>query len=126
MKKKLYFTYLGLYLLILFIEFVMYLRFNSTLFGLLYMIINLIIIFLLSISLYNYSELNLKIRLSKNAILIVLILFSILLSLFKYADQSKLFISNIKVCVYCLKPLMILMLSTLSFYDYKIKGNILD
>lgn len=126
MKKKLYFTYLGLYLLILFIEFVMYLRFNSTLFGLLYMIINLIIVFLLSISLYNYSELNLKIRLSKNAILIVLVLFSILLSLFKYTDQSKLFISNIKVCVYYLKPLMILTLATLSFYDYKIKGNILD
>jgi len=126
MKKKLYFAYLIIYSLIFLIELIIYLNFNSTLFGLLYMILNLIIIFLLSISLYNYSEFNLKIRLSKNGILAFLILVSILLSAFIYIDESKLFISKIKVFIYCLKPLMVLLLAGLSFYDYKVKGNLLE
>lgn len=125
MKKKLYLAYLVIYSLVSLIELILYLRFNSTLFGLLYMVINLIIIFLLSISLYNYSEFNLKIRLSKNAILAFLILFSILLAVFKYSDESKVFISEIKIFIYYIKPLMIILLGTLSFYDYKVKGNIL-
>ncbi len=125
MKKKLYLAYLVIYSLVSLIELILYLRFNSTLFGLLYMVINLIIIFLLSISLYNYSEFNLKIRLSKNAILAFLILFSILLAVFKYSDESKVFISEIKIFIYYIKPLMIVLLGALSFYDYKVKGNIL-
>ena len=125
MKKKLYLTYLIIYSLIFLIEFIIYLNFNSTLFGFLYMIINLIIIFLLLISLYNYSEFNLKIRLSKNGILAFHMIVSILLSVFIYIDESRLFVSKIKVCIYYLKPLMILLLGGLSFYDYKVKGNLL-
>ena len=125
MKKKMYLAYLIIYLLIFLIELILYLKFNSTLFGLLYMIINLTIIFLLSFSLYNYSEFNLKIRLSKNGILIGLMLISILLSLFRYSDESRLFVSEIKVFIYYLKPLMMLLLIGLSIYDYKVKGDLL-
>lgn len=125
MKKRLYLIYLVIYSLIFFIELIMYLKFNSTLYGFLYMIINLLILFLLSFSIYNYSEFNIKIRLSKNGINIFLIIVSILLSLFKYSDESKLFINNIKAFIYYLKPLMILLLVGLSFYDYKVKGDLL-
>ncbi len=125
MKKKMYLAYLIIYSLIFLIELILYLKFNSTLFGLLYMIINLTIIFLLSFSLYNYSEFNLKIRLSKNGILIGLMLISILLSLFRYSDESRLFVSEIKVFIYYLKPLMMLLLIGLSIYDYKVKGDLL-
>ena len=125
MKKKLYLIYLTIYILIFLIELVIYLKFNSTLYGFIYMLINLAVLFLLSFSIYNYSEFNIKIRLSKNGILIFLMLISILLSLFKFNDESKQFISNLKVFIYYLKPLMILLLIGLSFYDYKVKGDLL-
>ncbi len=125
MKKKLYLIYLTIYILIFLIELVIYLKFNSTLYGFIYMLINLAILFLLLFSIYNYSEFNIKIRLSKNGILIFLMLISILLSLFKFNDESKQFISNLKVFIYYLKPLMILLLIGLSFYDYKVKGDLL-
>ena len=73
MKKKLYLIYLTIYILIFLIELVIYLKFNSTLYGFIYMLINLAVLFLLSFSIYNYSEFNIKIRLSKNGILIFLI-----------------------------------------------------
>lgn len=125
MKKKLYLIYLTIYILIFLIELVIYLKFNSTLYGFIYMLINLAVLFLLSFSIYNYSEFNIKIRLSKNGILIFLMLISILLSLFKFNDESKQFISNLKIFIYYLKPLMILLLIGLSFYDYKVKGDLL-
>ena len=126
MKKKLYFVYLLIYALLFLIEFILYLKFNSTLFGLIYMIVNLVIIILMSFGLYNYSELNLKIRLSKNGILAFFIIVSILISLFKFKDESKQFISSIKVLIYYLKPIMLAALVALSIFDYKVKGNILE
>lgn len=125
MKKRLYFIYVIIYALILLIELALYLKFNSTLYGLLYMIINLIIILILVFSLYNYSEFNLKIRLSKNGILVFLMLITILLTVFKYNDESKLFINHIKPFIYYIKSIMITLLIGLSVYDYKVKGNLL-
>lgn len=125
MKKKLYLIYLIFSILIFFIELILYLRFNSTTFGLLYMIISLLFLLILSLSVINYSEFNLKVRLSKNIILIILLIISIILPLFNYRDQSALFIKNIKILLYAFKPLEIVLLLVLSAYDYKVKGSII-
>ena len=125
MKKKLYLIYLVFSIALFFIEFILYLKFNSTTYGLLYMILSLMFLLILSLGVINYSELNLRIRLSKNIILIFLLITIMLLTIFKYNDESSLFIKNIKLLVYCFKPIEILFLIVLSIYDYKVKGSII-
>ena len=126
MKKKLYLAYLLICTLIFIIEFILYLKFNSTLFGLIYMILSIAFLLILMFSVINYSELNLKVRLSKNVILVLLLIFSMLLTAFKYIDQSSDFIKFIKILVYCFKPIEVLLLVGLSAYDYKVKGSIIE
>ena len=89
------------------------------------MIISLLFLLILSLSVINYSEFNLKVRLSKNIILIILLIISIILALFNYRDQSALFIKNIKILLYAFKPIEIVLLLVLSAYDYKVKGSII-
>ena len=89
------------------------------------MIISLLFLLILSLSVINYSEFNLKVRLSKNIILIILLIISIILALFNYRDQSALFIKSIKILLYAFKPLEIVLLLVLSAYDYKVKGSII-
>lgn len=125
MKKKLYLVYLIISILLFLIELILYLKFNSTTFGLLYIVLSLLFLLILSFSVINYSELNLKVRLSKNGILLFLLIVLMLLTLFKYIDQSNLFIKSIKVLIYCFKPIQILLLIGLSIYDYKVKGSII-
>ena len=124
MKKKIYFVYLIVYIILSLIELFMYLKFNSTTFGFLYMVLNFVFIFLLSFSVYNYNELNLKVRISKNGILLFLLLFSMLLKFFNFNDESLLFIENIKLYINVIKPIMFLILIGLSIYDFKIKDDI--
>ena len=125
MKKKLYLGYLIISILIFLIELIIYFKFNSTIYGLIYMIISLVFLLILSLGVFNYSELNLKVRISKNIILVFLLITPLLLTLFKYNDQSALFIKNMKLFIYCFKPIEILLLTGLSIYDYKVKGSII-
>lgn len=125
MKKKLYLAYLIISVVIFLIELILYFRFNSTVFGLLYMILSLIFLSILTLGVINYSELNLKVRLSKNAILLILLIISMLLTVFKYSDQSSAFVNNMKVLIYIFKPIEIVLLLGLSLYDYKVKGSII-
>ena len=125
MKKKLYLAYLIISVVIFLIELILYFRFNSTFFGLLYMILSLIFLSILTLGVINYSELNLKVRLSKNAILLILLIISMLLTVFKYSDQSSAFINNMRVLIYIFRPTEIVLLLGLSLYDYKVKGSII-
>ncbi len=122
--KKIYFGYDLTYLVIFIIEFVYYLRFNSTLFGLIYIVLNLLVLSLLMLSLINYKNDNVKIRISKNIFLIVIIFFlSFILPKLNFIDESKIFIDSIKSFIGIIDPLLILVLAIVSFLDFKFNNK---
>ena len=77
-KIRKYFLYILsiVYIILTLIEFIKYLSVDSNLFGLIYMIINLLILFLLIPTAYNYKNNYSKIRFSKFATIIILGLFN--------------------------------------------------
>lgn len=122
--KKIYFGYDLTYLVIFIIEFAYYLKFNSTLFGLIYIVLNLLVLSLLMLSLINYKNDNVKIRISKNIFLIVIIFFlSFILPKLNFIDESKIFIDSIKSFIGIIDPLLILVLAIVSFLDFKFNNK---
>ena len=95
-KIRKYFLYILsiVYIILTLIEFIKYLSVDSNLFGLIYMIINLLILFLLIPTAYNYKNNYSKIRFSKFATIIILGLFnsyvlkSIVIGGMSYTDAS--------------------------------------
>jgi len=107
------------------IEFIFYLKSDSNLFGLIYLIISLLIIFLLVPCAYNYKRYYSLARISKLIIVIILgifnsfILSKILLSNMNYIDSSNSFINSIKIIKLYLKPLLYVILILLTFLEFK-------
>lgn len=122
--KKMYLFYTLLYLMSFIIEFICYLTFNSVLFGLIYLIINASILFLLIFTTINYSKKNISLRISKNIFIIFMILFTILiLPRFKFIDESKIFIKDLKIFINFIKPLFAIMLSVICYLEFKLKNQ---
>jgi len=101
-----------LFIIIHIIEFVIYLFNNSNIYGIYYLIINLLILFLLLPVTYNYKRYFSKARISK---LIIIIIFGIFNSFFlemivfnniNYIDSSYNYINNILIFKNIIKPII--------------------
>lgn len=124
-KKIFLLTFTLLYIVLTIIELIKYLKLDSELFGLIYNIINVFIIFLLIPVLYNYKRHYSKARISKLILIILLGLFNscilktIIISSMNYVDSSIVYVKNIYIIRSIIKIIMFLMLSIFTFIESK-------
>ena len=133
MRKILFLCYVLLtfmFIVITCLEFINYLNFESNFIGLLYLIVNFVILLLLINLVLNFGKSNYKIRISKNLIVIVLgILSSYLLGyiipwFLDYSDSSFLFVENIYVYSKVLKPILYVFLGVICILEILYKKEI--
>ena len=104
-----------------------YMFFNSNLFGFIYLLINCFISSGLIIMCYNFKIANVKIRISKNLLIIILGLFSsfllyyVVVGFMSYADESLDFINRIFLSIKVFKPILYFVLLIFSMLEYKFK-----
>ena len=104
-----------------------YMFFNSNLFGFIYLLINCFISSGLIIMCYNFKIANVKIRISKNLLTIILGLFSsfllyyVVVGFLSYVDESQDFINRIFLSVKVFKPILYFVLLIFSLLEYKFK-----
>ena len=116
-----------LYLVFSFIELIKYLFADSNVFGLIYLLINLVIIFLLVPTTYNYRKQFSKIRISKFILIILIGIFNsfilerILLNNLSFIDDSKKYIDLIFVYKYVLKTIIYASIFIITIFEFKIE-----
>mgnify|MGYP004526194101 FL=1 len=124
-KKIFLLTFTLLYIVLTMVELIKYLKLDSELFGLIYNIINVFIIFLLIPVLYNYKRHYSKARISKLILIILLGLFNscilkdIIISSMNYVDSSIVYAKNTYIIRSIIKIIMFLMLSIFTFIESK-------
>lgn len=125
-KKTILFIIMILFLLLSSIELIYYLFSDSNLFGVIYLLVNIFIIFLFVPVTYNYKRNFSKSRISK---LILIILFGLFNSYFlsnivvnsmNYTDTSKNYIESIFVIKSILKPILLLFISFFTVVESKV------
>ena len=100
------------FILLTFIEFIIYMFSKNNLFGLLYIILNLFVIFLLVPIAHNYNRYFSSARLSKLIIVLLLVIFDsfllnvIVLNSMSYIDGSNIYVKKIFVIKNVLKPIL--------------------
>ena len=124
-KKIFLLTFTLLYIVLTIIELIKYLKLDSELFGLIYNIINVFIIFLLIPVLYNYKRHYSKARISKLILIILCGLFNsctlktLIISSMNYVDSSIIYAKNTYIIRNIIKIIMFLMLSIFTFIESK-------
>jgi c-di-AMP phosphodiesterase-like protein len=115
-----------IYILLTILEVILYLFAKNNLFGLIYIIINLFIIFLLVPISYNYNKYFSSVRLSKLIITFLLIIFTsfilhiIVLKNMGYVDSSNLYIKKIFVTKNILKPIIDFIILIFILLEFKL------
>ena len=116
-----------IFIVLSFIEFIKYMFFESNVFGLIYLLINLLIILLLVPTSYNYKKYFSKIRISK-LILIVLIgifnsffLQNIVLNNSGLIDASKKYIDSIFIYKSIFKLIIYILLACITVLEFKVE-----
>lgn len=123
--KKIYTLLTSIFSLLTIYEVIVYVLGSSNYFGLFYLILNLFIVFLMFMVSVNIKKGNTMIRISKNAIIVVLgllasfVLKYILSSVFGYVDESGVYINRVFISLKIVKPIIYLMLGILSYLEYK-------
>ncbi len=123
--KKIYMLLSSIFSLLTIYEVIVYVLGSSNYFGLFYLILNLFIVFLMFMVSVNIKKGNTMIRISKNAIIVVLgllasfVLKYILSSVFGYVDESGVYINRVFISLKIVKPIIYLMLGVLSYLEYK-------
>ena len=116
-----------LFIIFSFIELIKYLKIDNTLYGVYYLIINLIIIFLLIPCAYNYKRYFSKARISKLIIIIVLGIFNsfllekIVLNSMNYIDDSNKYIKSIFIYKDILKAILYFILIVFTVFEFKVE-----
>ena len=114
-----------IYVLLTIIELIKYLNVDSNLYGVLYLLLSLIIIFFLVTVSYNYKRSYSTTRISKLIIIVVLGLFTsfllnrILISSMTYFDSSSEMISSIEVIKNIIKPIIYLFVAAFTYFEIK-------
>jgi len=120
------------YLILTIIEFIKYLLIDSNLYGLIYLIICLIIIFLIIPIAYNYKNNYSKIRFSKFVITIILGIFNsfilnhIVIGNMSYVDSSNIYNNSIFVIKNILKLFLYLSFVFYALRDIKVYKSIMN
>lgn len=129
--KKLYlYLFTFFYMLISLLELVSYLKIDNTLYGVYYLIINLVILFFLIPVVYNYKRTYSKARVSKIIIITILLIFNsfvlehIILNTMNYMDSSKLYLENIFIYKNILKGILSFSLVVFLIYETNLNKNI--
>lgn len=123
--KKIYMLLTSIFSLLTIYEVIVYVLGSSNYFGLFYLILNLFIVFLMFMVSVNIKKGNTMIRISKNAIIVVLgllasfVLKYILSSVFGYVDESGVYINRVFISLKIVKPIIYLMLGIMSYLEYK-------
>ena len=123
--KKIYMLLTSIFSLLTIYEVIIYILGKSNYFGLFYLILNLFIVLFMFMVSVNIKKGNTMIRISKNAIIVVLGIFCsfvlklILSKVFGYVDESNAYISNIFISLKVGKPIIYLILGILSYLEYK-------
>lgn len=123
--KKIYTLLTSVFSLLTIYEVIIYILGKSNYFGLFYIALNLFILFLMFMVSINIKKGNTMIRISKNAIIVVLgllasfVLKYILSSVFGYVDESDVYIGKIFISLKIVKPIIYLVLGALSYLEYK-------
>ncbi len=130
-KKKLLLNIVNISFLILsLIELIKYFKFDNTLYGVIYLLINLIIIFLLLPVTFNYKRHYSSARISKIILIIIIGLFNsyilnyIVIGNMSYIDSSKNFIKSIFIIKNILKPILYFILVIFLFLETGINKKI--
>lgn len=130
-KKKLLLNIVNISFLILSsIELIKYFKFDNTLYGVIYLLINLIIIFLLLPVTFNYKRHYSNARISKIILIIIIGLFNsyilnyIVIGNMSYIDSSKNFIKSIFIIKNILKPILYFLLVIFLFLETGINKKI--
>ncbi len=130
-KKKLLLNIVNISFLILsLIELIKYFKFDNTLYGIIYLLINLIIIFLLLPVTFNYKRHYSSARISKIILIIIIGLFNsyilnyIVIGNMSYIDSSKNFIKSIFIIKNILKPILYFLLVIFLFLETGINKKI--
>lgn len=124
-KKIFLLLFTLLYIILTIVELIKYLKSDSELFGLVYNIINIFIIFLLVPLLYNYKKNYSKARISKLILIIIIGLFNsyilktIVINSMNYVDTSNLYIKNIYVIKNIIKIIMLILLMIFTYIESK-------
>lgn len=129
--KKLYlYLFTFFYMLISLFELVSYLKIDNTLYGVYYLIINLVILFFLIPVVYNYKRTYSKARVSKIIIITILLIFNsfvlehIILNTMNYMDSSKLYLENIFIYKNILKGMLSFSLVVFLIYETNLNKTI--
>ena len=117
-KKKLLLNFINiLFLIFSLIELIKYFKIDNTLYGVIYLLINLVIIFLLLPVTFNYKRHYSTARISKIILIIIIGIFNsfilnlIVLKSMNYTDVSNDYIKSIFIFKNILKPILYLLLS---------------
>ena len=112
------------------LELIEYFKFESNLLGLLYLLLNFFIIFIMILVVINFGRANYKIRISKNIIIIIVgVISSFLLGYFipvvlDYTDKSFLFVKEIYIYSKILKPIIYVILGLCSIFEIAYKKEL--
>lgn len=115
-----------IYVILSIIEFIKYFFVNSNLFGLIYLIINIFIIFLLVTVAYNYNRYYSIPRISKLIMAIVLGIFSsyilkdITINNMNYTDASIIYNNKIFITKNILKVIVYFLLTIFTIFEFKL------
>lgn len=133
MRKILFLCYLLLtfiFMVLTVFELVNYINFESNLIGLLYLILNFFIIFIMVNMIFSFAKSNYKVRISKNLIIIIVGILSsymlgyILPIILDYTDKSFMFVKEIYVYSKILKPIIYVFLGIICVLEIMYKREI--
>lgn len=125
-KKYIIYFLTIIYIILTVIELIKYLIIDSNIFGLLYLLISLFIIFLLIPICYNYKKYYSPARISKLIIIILVGFFNsyilniIVLNGMAFLDSSKEFIESIFIIKNILKIIIYSLLIIFTFFEFKL------
>lgn len=115
-----------IYLLLSFLELMKYLKINSNLYGLIYLLINLLLIFLLLPIAFNYKRHFSKQRISKIIIFIIIGLFNIyfldniIINNMSYIDASLEYFNEIKTIRTIFLPILYILMIIFLIFESKL------
>ena len=115
-----------IYILLTIVELIIYMFSKNNLFGLIYLIFSLFVVFLLVPVSYNYNKYFSTARLSKLIIIFILIVFNsyllqlIVLNSMSYVDASNLYIKKIFVIKNIIKPIIDFIILLFILLEFKL------